>query len=113
MAARGRIGMTTRILRAKGQLTIPTAIREAVQLEEGDPIEFEIVPEGILLRLDSKKDRDPSQAWFWTPEWQAGERQASADLAAGRSTRHETDEDFLAALKRARSKKAQSGSAGA
>ena len=54
--------MTTRILRAKGQLTIPTAIREAVQLEEGDPIEFEIVPEGILLRLDSKKDRDPSQA---------------------------------------------------
>ncbi len=99
MAARGRIAMTTRILRAKGQLTIPTAIREAVQLEEGDPIEFEIVPEGILPRPDSKKDRDPSQAWFWTSEWQAGERQASADLAAGRSTRHETDEDFLAALK--------------
>jgi len=24
------------------------------------------------------------QAWFWTEEWQAGEREAEADLAAGR-----------------------------
>jgi hypothetical protein len=24
------------------------------------------------------------QAWFWTPEWQAKEREADADLAAGR-----------------------------
>jgi hypothetical protein len=24
------------------------------------------------------------QAWFWTPAWQAGEREAEADLVAGR-----------------------------
>jgi len=41
---------------------------------------------------------DPDQAWFWTSEWQDKERDADADLAAGRVTRYETDEDFLEAL---------------
>lgn len=27
--------------------------------------------------------KDPEQAWFWTPEWQAGEAEASAQIAAG------------------------------
>jgi hypothetical protein len=43
--------------------------------------------------------RGASQAWFWTPEWQAKEREADEDLAAGRFTRHESDEEFLAALR--------------
>ncbi len=34
------------------------------------------------------------QAWFWTPEWLAGEHQASADIAAGRFERFD-DEDAL------------------
>jgi hypothetical protein len=41
---------------------------------------------------------DPDQAWFWTPEWQAKEREADADIAAGRVTRFESDEEFLRAL---------------
>ena len=41
---------------------------------------------------------NPDQAWFWTPEWQAKEREADADLAAGRFRRFEGDEEFLAAL---------------
>ncbi len=44
----------------------------------------------------------PDQAWFWTPEWQAGERQADADKTAGRFTRYEDGETFLAALREAR-----------
>jgi hypothetical protein len=39
-----------------------------------------------------------SQFWFWSPEWQAGEREADADLAAGRFARYESDEAFEAAL---------------
>ncbi len=88
--------MPVAFLRPRGQLTIPREIREAAQLEDGDPIEIELVPEGILLR--PQKPIDTTQAWFWTPEWQAGEQEATADLAAGRSTRYESDEDFLAAL---------------
>ena len=91
-----RKGHVTKV-RAKGQVTIPADIRQAARLEEGDPIEVEIVEDGILLR--PMKLIDASQAWFWTPEWQAGEREAEADMAAGRSDRYESDEEFIAALR--------------
>lgn len=40
-----------------------------------------------------------TQDWFWTPEWQAGERQVDADLAAGKPGQvFGSDEEFLAAL---------------
>jgi hypothetical protein len=41
---------------------------------------------------------NPDQAWFWTEEWQAGEREADADIAAGRTTFHASTDDFLAAM---------------
>ncbi len=84
-------------LRAKGQLTLPEEIRTAARLEEGDLLEAEITEEGILLR--PQKLIDATQAWFWTPEWAAGEREADADLAAGRGERFESAEAFLAALR--------------
>jgi hypothetical protein len=40
----------------------------------------------------------PDQEWFWTAEWIAGEREADADLAAGRSKIFYSDEEFLAYL---------------
>jgi len=88
--------MSSTIIRAKGQLTIPAEIREAAYLEEGDPVEVEIVEEGILLR--PRKVIDATQAWFWSPEWQQGERQALTDFAAGKSMVYESSEDFLASF---------------
>ncbi len=35
------------------------------------------------------------QAWFWTEEWQAGEREAEADLAAGRYQVFDKMEDLI------------------
>ncbi|MFL5833896.1 MAG: hypothetical protein ACJ76B_07940 [Solirubrobacterales bacterium] len=52
----------------------------------------------ILLEEITDGRIDPEQAWFWTREWQQREREADKDLAAGRSSRFENDEDFLAAL---------------
>jgi len=83
-------------LRAKGQLTLPEEIRAAARLEEGDLLEAEITADGILLR--PQKVIDATQAWFWTPEWQRGEREADADLAAGRGETFNSGEDFLDAL---------------
>lgn len=40
----------------------------------------------------------PGQEWFWTAEWQAAEREAEADLAAGRVEHFDNDADFLASL---------------
>ena len=84
------------IIRSKGQITLPREVRDAAHLAEGDPVEFELTDEGILLR--PKKVIDAAQSWFWTEAWQAGERAASADIAAGRVTTHKSSDDFLAAL---------------
>ncbi|HEY6309992.1 MAG TPA: hypothetical protein VIY52_04200 [Streptosporangiaceae bacterium] len=38
------------------------------------------------------------QAWFFTPQWPAGEREADEDIAASRGTVHESADDMLAHL---------------
>jgi len=43
-------------------------------------------------------DDDPDQAYFWTKEWQAGEREADEDIAAGRVETFDTMDDLLADL---------------
>ncbi|HUC15564.1 MAG TPA: AbrB/MazE/SpoVT family DNA-binding domain-containing protein [Acidimicrobiales bacterium] len=89
--------MARTTLRAKGQITLPDDIRKAAHLEEGDLLEAELTPDGILLR--PQKFIDATQAWFWTPAWQAGERQVDADQAAGRVESFGSDEDFIGALR--------------
>jgi len=92
--------MATARLRAKRQVTVPRDVAEAARLEEGDPIEFEMVEDGILMR--PQKVIDASQAWFWTPEWQAGEREADREAAAGEGTFYEDTESLIAGLEAAR-----------
>jgi hypothetical protein len=49
---------------------------------------------GVVRQLN------PDQAWFWTEEWQAGERAIDRRLAAGEhGTIYYTDEEFDAALR--------------
>jgi hypothetical protein len=38
------------------------------------------------------------QAWFWTPEWQAGEQRATAEMEAGQTEYFDDEDAFLAAL---------------
>jgi bifunctional DNA-binding transcriptional regulator/antitoxin component of YhaV-PrlF toxin-antitoxin module len=84
-------------LRAKGQLTLPEEIRATARLEDGDLFDAEITEDGILLR--PRKVIDATQAWFWSPEWQAGEREADTDRASGRVEMFGSDEDFGSALR--------------
>jgi hypothetical protein len=39
---------------------------------------------------------DPAQRWFWTEEWQLGERQVEKDLAAGNYEDFDNMDDFFA-----------------
>ena len=88
--------MARTTLRAKGQLTLPEEIRSAARLEEGDLLDAELTPDGILLR--PQKLIDATQSWFWSPEWQAGEREAEADLAAGRIETFDSSDRLLSEL---------------
>jgi len=84
-------------LRAKGQLTLPTDVRAALGVQEGDDVEFEITEDGTVVMIGLKLIR-ADQAWFWTPEWQAGEREADEQIARGEGTVYGSTEEFLASL---------------
>jgi antitoxin PrlF len=89
--------MSRTTLRAKGQLTLPDDVRKAAKLEEGDLIEAVVSESGeVILRPLATIVR--SQAWFWTPEWQAGEREATEQARRGEGEVFETDADFLDSL---------------
>ena len=79
-------------------LTLPEKILRAAGLALGEKVYAGVLDEGegeVRIRL---RKIDPEQAWFWTPEWQVTLQEAYDDLAAGRTTVHYSDEEFLAAL---------------
>ncbi|MFE6763453.1 AbrB/MazE/SpoVT family DNA-binding domain-containing protein [Streptomyces sp. NPDC057689] len=84
-------------VRDKGQLTLPAGVREALGVSPGDELEFAINDDGVVEVHGLRKIRT-DQAWFWTERWQAGEREASEDIAAGRTTRHEDVDEMFAHL---------------
>ena len=79
-----------------GQITIPAAIRQALNLREGDYVEVSLADDRIILT--PKQVVDKSQAYFWTAEWQAAEREADEDIRAGRVQVFESVDELLADL---------------
>lgn len=55
------------------------------------------IEEGAIV-MRPKKLIDADQAWFWTEEWQCGEREASDDIAAGRTRRSRSADEFIESL---------------
>lgn len=80
--------MRTHLLnvQARGTIALPADLRRRLRLDredaqvrliEGDDGRIELVPV-VAVPAD--------QAWFWSDRWQAMEREADADIAAGRAT---------------------------
>ncbi len=88
--------MTLTRVRGKGQLTLPEEIRRAARVGQGDYLEVSVREGEIVMR--PKKLVDAHQAWFWTDAWQAGEREASEDIAAGRTRRTASAAEFVDTL---------------
>jgi hypothetical protein len=53
----------------------------------------------MTTRTLIKGSADAEQAWFWTPEWQEGEQQATREAEAGEGVVYESGDDFLVAFK--------------
>ncbi len=85
-------------IRKKFQITLPKSIREDLHLDEGDLLAVQVRDQELVLRPQKLIDRD--QDWYWTPEWQAAEREADEDLRLGRYDEFETMEDMIADLRR-------------
>lgn len=85
-------------VRKKFQITLPVSIRQALHLEEGDVLTAEVQDGRLVLQPKLLVDKD--QAWFWSPAWQAAEREADEDWATERYDEFETMEDLIADLHR-------------
>jgi bifunctional DNA-binding transcriptional regulator/antitoxin component of YhaV-PrlF toxin-antitoxin module len=86
-------------INAQGDINLPPEVREAAHLSGRALLAIEVTPDGSIL-LRPCGEIDPEQAWFWTPEWQAGERQADRERAAGQGEIYHSDEEFEQALER-------------
>ena len=63
-------------------ITLPLWLINRFHVSVGDFVRLEETKEGVLMK--PAKLIDPSQAYFWTKEWQAGEREVEEDLRNGR-----------------------------
>lgn len=86
-----------------GQITLPAAARRALRVAEGDYVQVRVAADCIVLT--PKKLVDKSQTFFWSPEWQAAEREASEDIAAGRVHAAQDVDDLIVQLDKARKRK--------
>jgi AbrB family looped-hinge helix DNA binding protein len=89
----------------KGQVTLPASARRRLRVEEGDYMEVRVTDDTIILTPKTLIDK--SQAYFWTPEWQAAEREASADIAEGCVEEYANVDDLVAGLKAERDHRAR------
>jgi AbrB family looped-hinge helix DNA binding protein len=64
------------------QVTIPAEIRKKAGITMGTILGFELREDGILLT--PQRIVPDSQAWFFSEEWQAEEKEADEDIKAGR-----------------------------
>jgi AbrB family looped-hinge helix DNA binding protein len=90
--------MADRIVRADGSITIPRELREQANLAAGDRVRISHVAGGLFIRPADHDDGD--QAWYWTEDWQQGEREADEDAHSANSTVYESGELFEAHLRR-------------
>jgi antitoxin MazE len=81
----------------RGTIALPAAARKRYHLDEPGA-QVEVIEEDDQIILRPKLPVDSSQAWFWTAEWQAGERRADAEATADLGTVHESGEDLLESL---------------
>lgn len=63
-------------------ITLPMWLIHRFRVQIGDFVRLEETKDGILMK--PAKLIDPSQAYFWTKEWQEGEKEAEEDIRKGR-----------------------------
>lgn len=71
-------------------------LKEHMPLNDGDI--FQVQLEDSKIVLVPMKLIPAEQAWFWTREWQAGEKEADEDIAAGRVKTFDRIDDLLEEL---------------
>jgi hypothetical protein len=56
------------------------------------------IPKRKPKEPESTSERDPDQAWFWTEEWQQGEKEVEEHIHRGEVETFDSMDEFLASL---------------
>jgi hypothetical protein len=83
---------------ASGVLRLPNELRERLMLSQpGVQLEVTERLDGVV-ELRGVVPVPVDQQWFWTQRWQQMEREADADIAAGRVVRADSAKEMLGLL---------------
>jgi AbrB family looped-hinge helix DNA binding protein len=85
-------------VQSRGTIALPADLRRRLHLDEPDAQIKLIEHEDGRIELVPVLAVPADQAWFWTERWQAMEREADADIAAGRVVIVEGVDDLIAHL---------------
>lgn len=87
-------------VRSRGQITLPSKVRQLFHIKEGDDLMFYTNKQGQLV-VQPAPEIDPDQVWFWSEHWQKMEREVDEDYAAGRYKDYDNVEDLIEDLNKA------------
>ncbi len=77
-------------------ITLGQEVRKELNLDEGDILDVSVEDGKIVL--EPKKLIPADQQWFWTDEWQQGEREAQAEIDAGLTKRAHSAKELIQEL---------------
>jgi bifunctional DNA-binding transcriptional regulator/antitoxin component of YhaV-PrlF toxin-antitoxin module len=89
-------------VQSRGTIALPADLRRRHHLDEpGAQVQI-IEHEDGTLELQPMLPIPADQRWFWTERWQAMEREADEDIAAGRVLSFDDVDAFIAHLEQIR-----------
>jgi bifunctional DNA-binding transcriptional regulator/antitoxin component of YhaV-PrlF toxin-antitoxin module len=92
--------MKTHLLtvQSRGTIALPADLRRRLHLDRDDAQVKLVELDDGRIELIPVVAVPADQAWFWTDRWQAMEREADADIAAGRVTVVDGADELIANL---------------
>ena len=92
-------------VRGRGEIVLPAELRRRLHLDQpGAQVEVVERDDGVI-ELHPHVSVPADQVWFWTREWQDGERRVDEHVAAGEITVSADVDQFLQDLDAARSER--------
>ena len=84
-------------IQSRGTVSLPVALRRRYGLDQPGA-QVEIIDADGEISLRPKFPVDVSQSWFWSQEWQDGEKEADSQKARGEGEIFASEEEFLDSL---------------
>jgi len=87
-------------VRERGTITLPAAVRKAARLDRpNSQVEVRLREDGVI-ELIPVVMIPADQAWYWTEEWQAGEREVDEEAAREEGRVFDSAEEMFETLER-------------